>query len=202
MGSRGQRLAPTLPASHFCDYEIAKSLSCFGAIFVSLCSFEPVDTAMTRFFKISRFLVCLIAAATLFGCDTRVDSFEEFILNRADSLAYAKCNDEELQRWIDSYEKRPGLFDVWMEDVKHSQKTIRKNLRKHLGVINDLDAKYARTLPFDEALQIILAQPDTASPDKVILLKREILALYDRTENIIIWEEAQKWAKEKEMHRP
>lgn len=141
-------------------------------------------------------VIVFVVAAVLGSChsDPRIKGFENFLLQRADSLAYAKCNEKEFLNYIRSYKNNPDGFDIWMEEWKENLKIAHSSLYEACSVIKDLDRKYGRELSYDEVVELAMSRPDTtANPDKVVRLQRELNALNAFTEDVVIWEEAQKW---------
>lgn len=140
-------------------------------------------------------IYAFFAATILSGCigNSRVKDFKEFLVNRADSLALAKCTEENMQMYSDSYKKDPSNFEFWINQIKEHQKGVCRELSNDCSVIKNLDKEYGRELSFEEAFQIIMSRPDTtAPPDSVVMLQRLINSLNEYTEHITIWEESKK----------
>lgn len=132
------------------------------------------------------------------GCkkDKRVEAFEAYLVARADSMAYDKCTEGNLQLYIKSYYKNGEYFDSWIDDLGNYYREIRRSLYNDCKIIRDLDKQEGRELSFEEALKIIMARPDTsANPDGIVMLQRKINVLDDCAHHLKGWEEARKYEK-------
>ena len=134
------------------------------------------------------------------GCkyDNRASDFENYILSQADSIAYSKCTNEELQSYIDSRHKYGNLYDCWIENLESDLKVVRKHLYEESKVIHNLDRQAGRELSFPEALDIVMAHADTfyyTKANQIVLLQRHIEMLNYNNECLIVDKESKKWER-------
>ncbi|MDE6297516.1 MAG: hypothetical protein K2L89_06670 [Muribaculaceae bacterium] len=128
--------------------------------------------------------------------DKRVADFEKYIIEQAEKRAYSKSTEEDKINFITSRYNHGEEFDNWIDDLKKWQKKTLDDLYDYCKVIHQLDREVGRELSFEEAVKIVMACPDTSpNPDDVVWLQRNINAVNALSEELIGWEEAQKWEK-------
>lgn len=128
--------------------------------------------------------------------DERAADFEKYIIEQAQQRAYSKSTEENKINFITSRYNHGEEFDNWINGLREWRKETLDDLYDYCKVIHQLDREAGRELPFEEAVKIVMARPDTSpNPDDVVWLQRNINVVNALTEQLIGWEEAQKWEK-------
>lgn len=143
--------------------------------------------------KKAAFLGFLIACAGAYTAsvshddDPRATEFAQYISDDINALVARHLTADEIQQYVESYRKNPGVYNVWLNNLIEDSKALDRGLMKNANVIHNLDSVAGRKLAFSEALRRIEELPDTsANPNKAVVLQRQIKAKKDVDVNIAL----------------
>ncbi|MDE6535766.1 MAG: hypothetical protein K2K82_07145 [Muribaculaceae bacterium] len=137
---------------------------------------------------------------SLTGCQRykRANDFENYVVERAESLARAEFTEEVRSDYIKSIKEQPESADYWFKDMKDRKVRYRKNLHKRCRYIYTFDSIQGREVSFSEFYDSIMALEDTSAIITDDIKLQRVICSYNSVEKRLYhFEETKRYLKGK-----
>ena len=100
-------------------------------------------------------LIILIILTIRPWADKRAEGFSNYLLNKIDSTCTVWCEEEDIQKLLNDYEKHRGLYEWWISDLKEEYTPLRRGLKNRSKIIHYYDSINGREISYEESFKNI-----------------------------------------------